>query len=96
MICVNDKIINFSKKEFAKKEWSSGIGITLKMKEHKIITKSKSKLNFGALPYPNNNVVSIRPNISKLINAGFNQFTPFNEAIENIINYKRILTNEKN
>ncbi len=64
--------------------------------ELKKITKSKSKLNFGALPYPNNNVVSIRPNISKLINAGFNQFTPFNEAIENIINYKRILTNEKN
>lgn len=57
--------------------------------EIKEIIGSSSELNFGAIPDPKTGLVSISPNINKLIAAGFTKFTPFEQGIKNIIDYKR-------
>lgn len=64
--------------------------------EIKEILQSKSNLNFGAIPYPITGKVSIDPDINKLLSTGFNRFTPFNVAIENIVRLKKGKAYEKN
>ena len=64
--------------------------------EIKEILHSKSHLNFGAIPYPATGKVSIDPDINKLLNTGFNSFTPFDIAIENIVQNKKGKAYEKN
>ena len=65
---------------------------TYKLKDYvkmiKSVLGSKSKLNFGAIPYPSTGMVSIDPDISKLIQTGFNEFTPFCEGIRKIVELK--------
>lgn len=57
--------------------------------EIKDIIGSSSELNFGAIPDPKTGLVSISPDVTKLTSSGFNKFTPFRQAIQNIINFKR-------
>ena len=54
----------------------------LKMKE---ITQSKSKLLFGAIPYPKSGMVSIIPNVEKLKQTGWVPKISFSEGISEIV-----------
>ena len=72
--------------------YNFGSAETYQLQDYIIMIKqvlgSKSKLNFGTIPYPETGMVSIDPDISKLIQTGFNDFTPFFEGIKKIVNIK--------
>lgn len=71
--------------------YNFGSGDTRELKEFILemyeITKSKSKLSFGAVPYPSTGMVSIYPSIDKLKNeTGWKPEISFQDGIKKIIN----------
>lgn len=50
------------------------------------LTKSKSKLNFGIVPYPSTGIVNVNPDVNKLKNIGWTPKESFQEGIVSIIN----------
>lgn len=56
--------------------------------EMKNITNSKSKLNFGAIPHNDSGKYGINPDISKLLNTGWQPKINFEDGIREIL-YKR-------
>lgn len=50
------------------------------------LTKSKSKLNFGIIPYPSTGIVNVNPDVNKLKNIGWTPKESFQEGIISIIN----------
>lgn len=68
--------------------FGSGLSRTLKdyIEEMSQITQSRSKLIFGAIPYPSTGIVSIQPCIDKITSeTGWFPKTTFNDGILNII-----------
>jgi len=55
----------------------------------KKIVGSTSVLKFGAVAYPSTGKVSIDPDISKLVQFGYEGFTPFEEAVKKIVKRRR-------
>lgn len=56
------------------------------IEEMKTVSGSSSFINYGAVPYPSSGMVSIEPDISKLINTiGWSPRTSFNEGIKKVI-----------
>ena len=56
--------------------------------EMKNITNSKSKLNFGVLPHNDSGKYGINPDITKLLNTGWQHKISFEDGIRDIL-YKR-------
>lgn len=72
--------------------FGSGISHPLKyyIEQMYSITKSKSKLNYGAIPYPETGIVNVNPDISKLKRIGWMPKVTFCEGIEKILQSMRI------
>lgn len=50
-----------------------------------IISKSKSKLKFGVVPYPQTGMVNINPDVERLKNLGWQTKTSFSDGIVKVI-----------
>ena len=59
------------------------------------LTGSKSKLNYGAVPYPSTGIVNVNPDVTKLKNTGWRPKVSFKNGIANIINYMQVSLNNK-
>lgn len=70
--------------------YNIGFGESRPLKEYilqmKYLTKSKSKLHFGAIPYRNNTVLHVQPDMSKTFSViGKRKLITFEEGIREII-----------
>ncbi len=73
--------------------YNFGSGDVRQLKEYVVemyeITHSKSKLLFGAVPYPDTGMVSIWPDIDKLQKIGWKAKVSFEEGIQKIVDKYR-------
>lgn len=79
--------------ENAKGIYNFGSGYSVPLKEYietmMRITQSKSKLHYGAIPYPKTGIVNVNPDVSKLTELGWKANIGFEEGIEEIIDCMR-------
>lgn len=82
-------VLGLCQKECVDGAYNFGSGDCRPLKEFvleiKDILNSKSKLNFGTVPYTDAGVVSIQPNIDKLTDTGWKAKISFREGIKEII-----------
>ena len=76
--------------ESAEGVYNFGSGYALPLKEFietmMAITQSKSKLNYGAVPYPVTGIVNVNPDVSRLANMGWKTKVNFEDGINMTLN----------
>lgn len=82
-ILLESKLVKSGAYNFASKDTRELKSFLLEMKN---ITKSKSKLNFGAIPHNDSGKYGINPDISKLLNTGWQPKISFEDGIMEILN----------
>mgnify|MGYP000426649154 CR=1 FL=1 len=84
-ILLESKLVKSGAYNFASTDTRELKNFLLEMKN---ITNSKSQLNFGALPHNDNGKYGINPDITKLLNTGWQPKISFKDGIREIIENK--------
>lgn len=82
---LESKLVKSGAYNFASKDTRELKSFLLEMKG---ITNSKSKLNFGAIPHNDSGKYGINPDITKLLNTGWQPKVSFEDGIMEIIKSK--------